>query len=70
MSNAHKMKVENQEAKKQLCEHKRQVEDDNKMDSKEICCAGVDWIQLAQDRVQGKLTNSATTNRLPLKKNS
>jgi hypothetical protein len=67
MRNAHKILAENHKGKKPLCKPKRGLED-IKMDFKEICCACVDRIQVAQDMLQGRdLVNSASNIRVPSK---
>jgi hypothetical protein len=52
MRNSYKVFVEEPGGKRLLGRPKRRWKDNAKMDLKETGCVDVDWIHLAQDRVQ------------------
>jgi hypothetical protein len=54
MRNAYKMLVGKSEGKRPLGRNKRRLEDNIKTDLKEAGCDDVDWIHLAQNRVQAR----------------
>jgi hypothetical protein len=54
------------EGKRPLGRHRRRWEDNIKMDLREIGIDGVNWIQLAQDRVQWRVfVNTVMNLRVP-----
>ena len=54
------------EAKRPLERPRRRWEDNIKMDTQEVGCGGVDWIQLAQDRDRWRaLVNAVMKLRVP-----
>jgi hypothetical protein len=58
--------VEKQEGNRQLGTLRREWEDNIKMDFREILWGGMDWIDLAQDRDQGRaLVNTIINLRVP-----
>jgi hypothetical protein len=52
MRNAHKISVGKSDWKRPFGRPRRRREDYNKKDFKEMGCENVEWLQLAQDRVQ------------------
>ena len=52
--NAYRILVERPEGKRPLVRPRRKKEDNIKMDLREVCRDAGDWIDLAQDRVQGR----------------
>jgi hypothetical protein len=58
--------VENPEGKRPLARPKHRGEDNIKMDLQEVGCAGVDWIELAQDKDRWRaLVNTVKNVRVP-----
>jgi hypothetical protein len=55
--------VVNPEGKRPLERPRRRWEDGIKMDLKEICWGGVEWIHLAQDRDHWRAVVNAVMNR-------
>jgi len=54
------------EGKKPFGRSRRRWEDNIKMDIQELCCGGMDWIELAQDRDRWRvLVNSLMSLRVP-----
>jgi hypothetical protein len=64
--NAYRILVVKPEGKKPLQKPRRRWVDNIKMDLREIRWDGVDWIDLAQDRDQGRaLVNTVMNPRVP-----
>ena len=54
------------EGKRQLGKPRSRLEDNIKMDLQEVGCGGMDWIELAQDRVRWRaLVNAVMNFRAP-----
>jgi hypothetical protein len=54
------------EGKRQLGRPRRRWEDNIKMDLREVGCGGIDWIELAEDRVRWRaLVNAVMNLRVP-----
>ena len=58
----HKVLVGKPEGKRPLGRPRRRWEDNIKMDLQEVECAGVDWIELAQDRDRWRALVNAVMN--------
>jgi hypothetical protein len=52
------------ERKRPLRRHRRRWEDNNKINLQEVECAGVDWIDLAQDRDRWRVLVTAVMKLL------
>jgi hypothetical protein len=64
--NAYKISVGKPEGKRPLGRTRRRLVDNNKMDLREIEFDVIDWIDLAQDRVQRRaLVNTVMNLRIP-----
>jgi hypothetical protein len=58
----YKVWVGKSEGKRPLGRQRRRWEDGIRMDIREICLGGVDWIRLAQDRDRWRAVESAVMN--------
>jgi hypothetical protein len=64
--NAYRILVGRPEGKRPLGRHRHRLEDNNKMDLREIGWSGMNWIDLAQDRDQWRaLVNTVINLRVP-----
>ena len=54
--------MEKTEGKRPLGRSRRRWEDNIKMDIQELCCGGMDWIELAQDRDRWQAFVNAVIN--------
>ena len=54
------------EGKRPLGRHRRRWEDNIKMDLQDLGCGGMDWIEMAQDKVRSRALVTAVMNlRVP-----